>query len=252
MQTKSTTGRPPACLVALLCYNTCNGTGEVLKKFPKERNYDLLLVNDGSTDNTRKVIENAARFLNCAVIHHPVNCGVGAAIKTAVKYAINNKYEVIVILAGNNKDSPHEIPVLLKPILEEGYDYVQGSRFVKGGRWDNLPLFRYVMVKVHAWIFSLITGFRSTDSLNGFRAFRLDIFKDKTINIWQDWLDHYELETYFHYKILKSKKYRIKEVPVSKIYPPRWKKMKYTHIRPFIDWWIIMRPLVYLFLRIKK
>jgi len=233
-------------LAAVVSYNTGNSTKLLLARFSSQNIFDVLIINDGSTDNTLEHI-NSSKF---KVITHLKNRGVGAAIKTGIKYAEEKGYYAIAILAGNNKDNPDEINRLFKPILEEGSDYVQGSRFLTGGRWDNLPLFRYVMVKVHAFLFTILTGRKCTDALNGFRAYKLSIFKDPRINIWQDWLDRYEFETYLHYKVLRCG-YKFKEVAVSKIYP-REKNVKYSHIRPIIDWWSIMKPLLYLILGLRR
>lgn len=233
-------------ITVVVAYNTDSSTKLLLECFPGNNLFDILIVNDGSTDTTQQVID-AYGF---KAISHSSNRGVGAAIKTGIRYGLENGYYAIVILAGNNKDDPGEISRLLKPILEEDYDYVQGSRFLKCGRWDNLPLLRYVMIKIHAFLFYILTGFWCTDALNGFRAYKLSLFNDGRINIWESWLDRYELETYLHYKVIKCG-YKIKEVPVSKIYP-KDKKVKYSHIRPFIDWWVIMRPLLFLLARIKK
>jgi len=234
-------------LAIVAVYNTGKYTKLLLERFPKNNEFDILIVNDGSTDNTKDYL-NKTQF---KIITHPKNKGVGGAIKTGIKYAIDNGYKTIAILAGNNKDNPFEISRLLRPIIYENYDYIQGSRFALGGRWDNLPPFRFIMVKIHAVLFSILTGVKCTDCLNGFRAYKLKIFDDKNINIWQDWLDKYEFETYLHYKVLKLG-YRFKEVPVSKVYPANWRRIKYTHIRPIIDWYSIMRPLFLLVFRIKK
>lgn len=99
-------------------------------------------------------------------------------------------------------------------------------------------------------MFFILTGFRGTDALNGFRAYKLSLFNDARINIWQEWLDQYQLETYLHYKVL-ALRYKVIEIPVSKIYPKE-KNVKYSHIRPFIDWWKILSPVLFLLLRIKK
>ena len=235
------------CLAAILCFNTVKETKKTLEGIPKERNYDVLIVNDGSTDSTKEIIEQ----FHFNKIHHERNKGVGSAIKTAIHYASSHGYKVIAILAGNNKDDPSKLDRLISPIIKEGFDYVQGSRFLPGGSYDNLPIFRNIMIRLHAFLFFLITGFKGTDALNGFRAYRLDIFKDSRINIFQDWLDRYELETYIHYKVLKLG-YKVKEVPVSKTYPENKMNVKYSHIRPIIDWWIILRPLVFLLPGLRK
>ena len=95
----------------------------------------------------------------------------------------------------------------------------------------------------------MITGKKITDSTNGFRALRVSLCKDSKINLNQDWLDHYELEPYLFYKVIRLG-YKVKEVPVTKIYPLH--KMGYTKMRPITGWWSILRPLVYLGLGIKK
>ena len=153
-------------------------------------------------------------------------------------------------MAANGKDNPQEIPRLLTAV-EEGYDYIQGSRFLPGGQSENLPLFRRLMVPASARLYRLLTGFPGTDALNGFRAYRLSLLKDPRINIWQDWLDRYELEMYLHYKVL-SLGYKVKEVPVTKSYKHFKKGMSYSHIRPFVDWWSIIRPIVFLALGVRK
>jgi dolichol-phosphate mannosyltransferase len=234
-------------LVSVLCYNTCDATKAVLSKFPEERDYDVLVVNDGSTDGTRDVLKE----FDFNVVEHPANRGVGGALKTAIGYGMKNHYDVITIMAGNGKDNPLEIPNLLRPILEDGFDYVQGSRFLKGGRWDNLPPARYIMIRGYALFLSVLLRARITDTLNGFRAYRLDIFNDERINIWQDWLEHYELETYLSLKVLTCG-FKYCEVAVSKLYPERRRGVKYSHVRPFIGWWSIIRPIFLLYLGIKK
>jgi dolichol-phosphate mannosyltransferase len=235
-------------IVAVVCFNNGAAVSSVLARFPPagQRNYDVLVVDDGSTDTTA---EHIARF-EFPVVRHPVNRGVGAAIKSGIRYGIDHGYGVVCILAGNDKDDPREIPLLLTRI-HEGADYVQGSRFAPGGAHANTPLFRHVMVKVHAGLFRLLTGYPGTDALNGFRAYRTSLFAEGQIDIWQDWLDKYELETYLHYKILRSGR-RVEEVGVSKTYPPKKGRGKYSHIRPVLDWWKILRPLPLIILGIRK
>jgi len=78
---------------------------------------------------------------------------------------------------------------------------------------------------------------------------RLSVFDDPRINIDQNWLDAYELEPYILYKAIVLG-YRFKEVPVTKIYPPR--ELGYTKMKPISGWWSILRPLVLLGLRIRR
>ncbi len=210
---------------------------------------DYLIVDDASTDGTTQIIESfAARGVQA--VRHDSRSGVGASIRTAIKYAISHGYEVLVIMAGNDKDNPDEIPRLIGPIFEQGYDFVQGSRYLSpNGAGGDMPFYRKVATRVHPVLLSLFVGRTLTDSTNGFRAFRLSIFENKAINIDQDWLDHYELEPYLLYKAI-TLGYKFREAPVTKIYPPR--KSGYTKMRPIVGWWSILKPVIYLGLGIKK
>jgi dolichol-phosphate mannosyltransferase len=207
---------------------------------------EILLVDDGSTDGTAAV----GRSQGVRVLSLPRCGGVGNAIRVAIAYAREHRFDVLAILAGNDKDRPQEIPRLLQPIQEEHYDFVQGSRYLPGGDFGNMPLYRRVATQfVHPLLFSLITGRWITDSTNGFRAFRLSLFDDPRINLNQPWLNGYELEPYIFYKAIRLG-YKVKEVPVTKIYPPH--ELGYTKMKPISGWWSILRPLLYLGLGIKK
>jgi len=153
-----------------------------------------------------------------------------------------------VVIAGNNKDAPEEIPRLLDPIIN-GADFVQGSRFLAGGRAGGMPLYRHVATRLHPLLFSLTSGKRVSESTNGFRAFRAALLDDPRINLHQSWLDEYELEPYLYWKAIRLG-YRTAEVPVTKIYPPR--AIGYTKMKPITGWWSMLRPLVLLGLRLRS
>ncbi|HQO57270.1 MAG TPA: glycosyltransferase family 2 protein [Candidatus Omnitrophota bacterium] len=211
--------------------------------------YDYLIVDDASTDGTTAMI---ASFSDRGVktIRHPSRRGVGAAIRTAIRYAEAEGYDILVIMAGNDKDNPEEIPQLLEPVLNGRVDLVQGSRYLAGKRiGGDMPLYRKWATRLHPLLFSLMTGKKMTDTTNGFRAMRVNLFRDQRILLDQAWLDHYELEPYILYKAV-TLGYRVAEVGVSKIYPA--KKLGYTKMKPITGWWSILRPLFYLWLGIRK
>jgi dolichol-phosphate mannosyltransferase len=205
----------------------------------------FLPVDDGSTDGGVDIL----RRHGLDVLRQPHRTGIGACIKRCVRYAQENDYDILVVMAGNNKDDPAEIPRLVTPIVHNGYDYVQGSRFLPGGTSHHLPRFRRVMIRLLSLIFTLYTRRRCTDITNGFRAYRVSLFDDPSINIWQDWLDDYEYEYYVQWKVF-TLRYRVLEVPVSKVYPGV-KGTEYTKIRPIFGWWRMLRPFIFLALRIK-
>jgi dolichol-phosphate mannosyltransferase len=239
-------------LVSPVAFNEHVKLKSVIERFIKSQVFgqvDYLVVDDGSTDETTSIIESF-KSKGIQTIKHPVRMGVGAAIRSAIKYARNHQYDVIVIMAGNDKDNPEEMPRLIDPIIKEGFDLVQGSRYLGHvGTGGDMPSYRKFAVKLHSFLLTCITGQRMTDTTNGFRAMRLSIFDDARIDIDQKWLEAYELEPYILYKTIKLG-YRVKEAPVTKIYPP--KKLGYTKMKPLSGWWSILRPLIYLGLGIKK
>lgn len=239
-------------LVCPIAFNENLKIKNVIERFlssPVNGKADFVVMDDGSTDDTTAIISGYGSQ-GVATIKHPMRRGVGAAIRTAITYGRKQGYEVIVILAGNDKDDPREIQSLTDPILNDGFDFIQGSRYLGGQRiGGDMPLYRKFATRLHPLLLSFFIRTRLTDSTNGFRAIRLAIFNDKNIDLEQAWLDSYELEPYILFKALKLG-YRFKEVPVTKIYPP--KKMGYTKMRPLSGWWSILKPVIYLGLGIKK
>ncbi len=209
----------------------------LLDRFPEQHWTNIVVVDDGSTDGTDKILrEYGVRFLQ-----HDKRYGVGQAIKTGLKYAISKNYKIAVIMAGNNKDDPNQIPLLLQPILQDKADFVQGSRFLPGGKYDKMPFYRFFATRiVHPFLFSLKSGKFKTDTTNGFRSFKIEILNNKNVNFFNINYSSYELEIIFYLKVIKAG-FRCVEVPVSKIYPP--KKLGITKIKPFTDWFKMLKPL---------
>jgi dolichol-phosphate mannosyltransferase len=145
---------------------------------------------------------------------------------------------------------PRSIERLLAPIQHEGCVLVCGSRYLPGGDYGNMPLYRQLATRfVHPWLFSTAVGHRLTDTSNGFRAIHLSLFDDPEINIDQPWLDQYDMERYIQFKAIRLG-YKYAEVPVTKIYPP--KHLGITKMKPINGWWSMLRPIFYLALGIRK
>jgi dolichol-phosphate mannosyltransferase len=103
---------------------------------------------------------------------------------------------------------------------------------------------------LYSLFFTVLVRRRITDATNGFRGFKLSIFDDRDINIDQDWLDRYELEPYLLYKVIKNRKIRFKEVPITIYY--HGGRKQFTKMRPFVDWWRLAKPMIYLALGLRK
>jgi len=233
-------------------YGESDTIGGVLERFDPSYVNEICVVADKPGAMTLGAIEEAGLQIRVPIttIKNPVRNGIGHAIRQGYKYALEKHFDLIVIMAGNGKDDPREIPRLTAPILEEGYDYVQGSRFLRGSRREKNPFLRSIFTRLFPYVWSIMTGVRCTEVTNGFRAYRASIVADSRINVWQSWLDNYELEYYLHYKVL-TLGYKFVERPVSKDYSALRDK-KYSHISPSKDWWQIVGPLFLLRLRVRK
>jgi dolichol-phosphate mannosyltransferase len=203
-------------------------------------------VDDGSTDRSADL----ARSFGAQVISMGATLGVGAALQSGYRYAVTHGYDVAVTVAGNNKDAPEEIPLLLDPIAENRADFVQGSRFLKrGANLGAMPAYRQIATRLHPVLFSLVARRWVTESTNGFRAVCTRVLADPRLNLSQTWLRQYELEPYLYLRSIQLG-FRTEEVPVTKIYPPT--HLGQTKMKPIVGWWSILRPLVYLGFGLRK
>jgi dolichol-phosphate mannosyltransferase len=221
-------------------FNEEQKIGHVVARTPRDVVDCVLVVDDGSTDRTAEV----ARAEGAEVLTLPEVFGVGYALRSGLDYARREGFDIAVIMAGNNKDNPAEIPRLLDPICNDGCDLVVGSRFLAGGAYGgDMPAYRKLATRLHPWLMSRITGKRLTETTNGFRAVRLSCLSDPRVRLEQRWLDGYGLEVYLLYKLIVCG-FRHTEVPCTKIYPPR--RIGNTKMRPIVGWWDILRPVLLL------
>jgi hypothetical protein len=186
-----------------------------MRALPAE--YDLLIADGGSTDGSVEPGLLASLGVNTLL----VKTGSGrlsAQMRMAFAFALDRGYEGAICLDGNNKDDPAAIPTFAAA-LGEGYDFVQGSRFIAGGRAVNTPLERWLAVQlIHAPLISLAARFRYTDTTNGFRAFSRRLLSDPAVAPLRDVFTAYELHYYLAIRAARLG-YRVKEVPVTRAYP---------------------------------
>jgi dolichol-phosphate mannosyltransferase len=218
--------------------------GRSVERIPRDLVDVVVVVDDGSTDTTA----DEARAAGATVICHATNQGVGAAIRTGIKRAQDSGIDLCGIIAGDDQDDPGEVTRLADAIIDGGADFIQGSRYLPGGRRINQPSSRTYMTRSYSTFFSVCARRRITDATNGFKLFRTEITRE--MNLDQDWINRYELEPYLLFTAIR-KGFKVEEVPVTKFYPEH-RDVGYTKMKAYRDWWGISRPMLLLALHIKK
>ncbi|MEK8023488.1 MAG: glycosyltransferase family 2 protein [Candidatus Hydrogenedentota bacterium] len=218
----------------------------LLARFDFAATPDVFVVDDGSDDGSTRLTGSYPVTL----LKHERRIGVGAAIRTGLLHLKDSGFDVAVVMAGNNKDNPAEIPLLLDP-LSSGADYVQGSRYMRTSERGAFGLGRHFLTRTAPILWSLRFGRRLTEVTSGFRAYRLSLLDRPGVDIRQDWLNKYELELYLQYKALALGLNYV-EVPVTKVYPSDGRPTSKIRLLLDWDWWSFMRPIVLLSLGLKK
>ncbi len=240
----ATETREPLVAVIIAALNESGKIGRVLDKFPKDGRFEAIVVDDGSTDDTG---DQARAHGAAVVLRHEQNRGVGAAIRTGFHCAQERRRPYLALLAGDDQHVPSDLVGALEFALAGDLDYVQGSRWMRGGHVEGPIGGRGLGTRFYSLIFSVLVFHRITDATNGFRVFRTKILDDPSINIDQDWLDRYELEPYLLYRTIRAH-YRVVEYPVTVVYHAEG----YTKMRGLRDWWRLFRPALLLRLGVKR
>ncbi len=127
---------------------------------------DVVVVDDASSDRTAEIAAAAGAI----VVRLPFNLGIGGAVQTGFKYALEHGYELAVRLDGDGQHDPRELPKLIEPVLRGDADIVVGSRFADRDGAYRPPLARRLGIGLFARIVSLLVRQRVTDTTSGFQA----------------------------------------------------------------------------------
>lgn len=219
-------------VIALIpTYNNEGLVGRFLRKIPHDHVDEIVVVNDGSKDNTLAEVQSVP---NITIINFPHNKGLGIGFKTMFAYALKHNYDIAVIMGGDDQDDPTQIKQMLEKLVDEKYDLVQGSRYL--GQSLKIPLSRRLTTILYSLVFSLAVKKRVTDASNGFKTFSLPILNH--IPLTAKWLeDKYGIEQYLLAQAIR-KGFRVTEIPVRKFFPKGFSKMNL-----FTDWHLLLRPL---------
>lgn len=178
---------------------------------------DIIICDGGSSDGSTSTIKLEALGVNTLLTK--IGPGKqGAQMRMGFWWALKRGYKGFITIDGNNKDSIEDVPSFVKK-LDESYDFIQGSRFVKGGKALNTPLLRHLAVRlIHAPIISLTAKKYFTDTTNGFRGYSKKYLTHKDVKPFRDIFSTYELLAYLS---VKASQLNLKtcEIPVKRIYP---------------------------------
>lgn len=178
---------------------------------------DIIIVDGGSTDGSLESEPLQQKQVRGLL----VKTGPGklsAQLRCAYAFALDQGYEGIVTIDGNDKDDPDAISRFIDE-LKQGADFVQASRFLAGGVAENTPKSRDFAIRfIHAPMLSLFSGFRWTDTTQGFRAYSRKMLMDSNIAPFRDAFMTYELLAYLSYRAPKLG-YRCMEMPTKRRYP---------------------------------
>ncbi len=234
----------PLVAVVIPALNEAGKIGRVLDKLPRDGRFEAIVVDDGSSDGTG---DEARAHGAAVVLRHEQRRGVGAAIRTGFECGVVRGRPWLALLSGDDQHEPAELVGALEEALDSGAEYVQGSRWLRGGRVDGDSGGRGFGTRIYSVAFSLLSLHRVTDATNGFRVFRSSILADPAVDLSQAWLDSYDLEPYLLYKAIR-RGYRVIEHPVTVRYH---RHEGFTKMRGLRDWWRLFRPALLLRLGVK-
>ena len=178
---------------------------------------DIVICDGGSTDGCTEEQKLKELNVNTLLTKHDVG-KQGSQLRMGFWWAFQRGYKGIITIDGNNKDSIEDVPRFIEK-LEEGYDLIQGSRFIKGGKAINTPFIRTVSVKlIHAPIISLTAKQYFTDTTNAYRAYSTRYLIDERVQPLRDIFMTYELLAYLSVRATQLG-YKACEIPVTREYP---------------------------------
>ena len=190
--------------IIIPAYNEAGRIATSIAGIRKFGNADVVIVNDGSDDDTA----GEAKAAGARVIELPFNLGYGAALQTGFKYALDKGYEFAVQMDADGQHDPLSIEALISPVLKDEVDVVIGSRFLDKGNY-KAPFVRRMGMYFFGIITSVVTGRRITDPTSGFQALNKKVMEFYASDAYP--ADYPDADVII---MLHRQGFRFKEVPV--------------------------------------
>lgn len=201
---------------------------------------DIVICDGGSTDGCTVHDDLKKLKVNTLLVKEDTG-KQGAQLRMGFNWAIERGYKGFITIDGNNKDSIEDVTLFIEK-LREGYDFIQGSRFIKGGKAINTPLSRTLAVRlIHAPVISLTAHKKYTDTTNAYRGYSRNYITDKRVDIFRDVFSTYELLAYLSVRA-DQLKMKTCEIPVTRAYPDEGETP--TKIKGFKGNWLLIKILM--------
>lgn len=190
-------------LIIIPAYNEEDAILPTLRKLTQQNKFDYIVINDGSSDNTQKILEENH-------FHHislPVNLGIGGAMQTGYKFAFRNNYDYAIQLDADGQHDPADLEKLVNEIKIANVDMVIGSRFVEKTNYKG-AVSRRIGIYYFYFMLRMMTNLKITDPTSGYRIVNKKVIEEFARSYP---VDYPEVEVIVR---LAKKKYRIKEIKV--------------------------------------
>ena len=195
---------------------------------------DIIIVDGGSVDGSISRYHLALLNVRGVITMTNKSGGLSAQLRAAYSFSIDTGYQYFITIDGNNKDDPAAIPLFIDYLIN-GYDFVQASRFIKGGLEINTPLIRLIAIKlIHAPILSLASGFNWSDTTQGFRGYSRNLLTSSKVAPLREFFVGYSLLAYMSF-IAPRKGFKCIEVPTTRAYPSGIVPTKINSISHFLN-----------------
>ena len=238
------TAPEPLVAVVIPALNEADKIGAVIDAVPRDGRFEVIVVDDGSDDGTGQMARDHGVT---TVIRHKVRTGKGVALLDGWREGIAHGRQFLAIVDADGQHDASQLAGALDHLLETGADYLQGSRWMRGGKTFGDAGPRGFGTHIYSAIFSVLVMRRFTDATNGFRIFRAKLLDDPQINLDQPWLSSYDLEPYLLYKAVR-RGYKVIDHPITVFYHSDG----FTKMKGPRDWWRLFRPAVLLRTGLKR
>jgi len=194
---------------------------QVINSMPLFVDY-IIVIDDSSSDNTYKMAANS-NDPRVIPIKHEINQGVGGAIVTGHKKAMELGLDISVVMAGDAQMDPKYLPKLLDPLIDEGYHYSKGNRFMRKDSLKGMPKLRVIGNMFLTFLNKLSSGYWNIfDPQNGYTAIKLNVFEELDV---EQLAKRYEFENSMLLH-LNIGNFRVKDVPIPSLYGNEKSKIK--------------------------